>query len=158
MFYGRRSMDTTMSCLDSGPSRRAGTLLASVVAAIALLVAIAAGPTPKADAAPQPGNNYFCQMQWLSPFGKSGDRCFAGRDLWGHNISIWVTTYQRAGCVNYAGYYYELYANWNCTGSYSETGITLPWDGGSYQGVIRNNNLNYSGNFSGRSYCCYPYN
>lgn len=137
--------------------RRAVRLLAGFIAAAALLIAIAAGPAPKANADLNGGVNYFCKDGWLSPYGQAGDRCFAGRDKWGHIHAVAIETKQRAGCVNYAGYYYELYTNWKCTGSYSVSELILPKDGGSYMGVIRNNNLSYGGTFSGREYCCYFY-
>jgi hypothetical protein len=137
--------------------RRIAGAATSLFAALAILLAVAAGPAPKAAAEPANGYSYFCTNVLLAPFGQSGDTCFAGRDLWGHLIESAIWTQGRAGCVNYAGYYYELYTSWKCVGSNSSVGISPPRDGGSYQGVIRNNNLSYSGRFSGREWCCYFY-
>lgn len=136
--------------------RQALKPLLVAAAAVALILPIA-GPAAKAEASPSNGINHFCKQAWLAPYGQSGDRCFAGHDLWGHIYNVTLETSQRAGCVNYAGWYYELYTSWVCTGNNSATSIYVPSDGGSYQGVIRNNNLNYGGNFSGREYCCYFY-
>jgi hypothetical protein len=150
-------MITTSLAMEPSSKRRFPRLLASFSVVAALLIAIAATSAPRADAAPRPGENRFCEMRWLAPFGQSGDRCFAGDELWGRLLSVELKTYQRAGCVNYTGWYYEYYTGWVCTGNYSSTGINVPRDGGSYRGVIRNNNLTYSANFTGTEWCCYPY-
>jgi hypothetical protein len=99
----------------------------------------------------------FCTEVWLQPFGQNGDRCDAGKDNWGHIITVWVVTHQRAGCANYTGWYGELYKSWWCVPKESSGYIRVPQDGGSYIGIIRNNNLSYAGKFSGKFSCCYAY-
>jgi hypothetical protein len=72
-------------------------------------------------------------------------------------VTVNVQTYERAGCVNYEGWYGELYRSWVCVGNNSATYVVVPEDGGSYIGVIRNNNLTYGGKFYAGYNCCWPY-
>jgi hypothetical protein len=109
------------------------------------------GPVQQASA------QEFCSNVWLQPFGQNGDRCSAGKENWGHIIQVFVTTNKRAGCANYHGWYGEYYKSWWCVTKYESGYIRVPQDGGSYIGVIRNNNLSYGGNFSGKFTCCYAY-
>ena len=137
--------------------RRSVSAIVSLTAALAIFTAVAAGPAPKAAAEPPYGYYNFCTKVQLAPFGHNGDQCFAGHELWGHIGEVLVWTHERAGCVNYAGWYYELYDSWKCVGTNSSVATFAPRNGGSYQGVIRNNNLTYSATFSGRQWCCYFY-
>lgn len=146
--YERKGMSSPAEMNATGRGRM---LLAAVAATIALCFALASGPVAKSDAAVI----NFCSSVSLAPFGQAGDRCFAGHDHWGHIMYSTIQTFERAGCVNYAGWYYELYASWKCVGKNSTTYIYVPNDGGSYQGVIRNNNSSYSGKFSGSYTCCW---
>jgi hypothetical protein len=128
----------------------------TVVAAIAMFLTLASGPVSKASALGDGGYN-FCTNAWLAPHGPGGDSCFAGDGLWGHIYMVQVTNHERAGCVNYTGWYYEFYASWNCSDKNSTKQIWLPADGGSYRGAIRNNNNSYYGHFDGYEACCIHY-
>lgn len=120
-----------------------------------LSLGMAKGPIGLAQADVAPGNYDFCTKVTLQPLGKSGDRCGAGHAGWGHLLSVNIHTYERAGCVNYVGYYGELYRSWTCVPNNTYSYIVVPNDGGSYSGIIRNNNLSYSGKFSGVYSCCW---
>jgi hypothetical protein len=134
--------------------RRTGSALA-LLAALVLGLGLTMGPVEGASAVATAGSHNFCTNAWLQPFGRSGDRCSAGKENWGHIMTVSLQTYERAGCVNYEGWYGELYRSWECTGNYSSTSVVVPHDGGSYIGTIRNNNLSYAGKFSAAFYCCW---
>jgi hypothetical protein len=68
-----------------------------------------------------------------------------------------MQTFERAGCVNYEGWYGELYRSWACFPKEANGFITVPKDGGSYDGIIRNNNLSFKGQFRGGYVCCWTY-
>src|SRR5262249_26275486 len=111
----------------------------------------------RASAEPNFGSHNFCSQVWLQPFGQAGDRCAAGHAEWGHIGSVTIVAYDRAGCVNYEGWYGELYRSWMCMPKGSNGVISVPQDGGSYDAVIRNNNLSFGGKFSGGYWCCWSY-
>jgi len=72
-------------------------------------------------------------------------------------MSATILTFERAGCVNYHGWYGEYYRSWACFGNYGAGTINLnPNDEGSYIAIIRNNNLSYGGKFNGGFFCCKP--
>lgn len=124
--------------------------------AVALLAGVLSVSTVASAHADAPGGEHdFCTNAVLQPFGQSGDRCGAGHGAWGPIIWVAMWTTERAGCVNYEGYYGELYTNWTCYPNYSSGMIYVPHDGGSYDGIIRNNNLSYSGVFRGAYTCCW---
>lgn len=110
------------------------------------------GPVQQASA----WSKDFCTGVWLQPFGQSGDRCGSGKESWARLQQVKLQTFTRAGCVNYHGWYGEYYEPWQCVGSNTWSIKQVPWDGGSYIGIIRNNNLSYGGNFSGTIVCCWP--
>ena len=130
------------------------SLVAAALVTLVMSLGLAKGPVEKANALPL-GNHAFCSDWWLQPFGRSGDRCAAGHNHWGRIMSVTIRTYTRAGCVNYEGWYGELYQSWNCYGNETYGSIYVPNDGGSYDGIIRNNNLSYTGKFGGAYSCCY---
>lgn len=130
-------------------------LFSALAAAIATLALVIPWTVTSAEATPPGGNNTFCSNVWLQPFGQNGDRCDAGNQNWGRIMSVTIGTKERAGCVNYHGWYGEYYRSWACFGNYTEGIIYInPNDTGSYIGIIRNNNLSYGGRFSGTFYCC----
>ena len=133
------------------PKHRRLLAILGVAMVLFLGLWVTKGPVQQASA----WNQNFCSV-WLQPLGKSGDRCSAPNSTWGKLLTVSVQTYQRAGCVNYHGWYGEYYRNWSCTGSNSSIFVWGPNDGGSYIGAIRNNNLSYGGNFSGNVDCCHP--
>jgi len=127
---------------------------------IALFAVIALGllvSANRASAEPSPGSHNFCTTVWLQPYGSAGDRCAAGHSEWGHIGSVSIQTFERAGCVNYEGWYGELYRSWFCIPKETGGSISVPKDGGSYDGIIRNNNLSSGGNFRGGYWCCWSY-
>lgn len=124
-------------------------LLATIAVAVSMVFAIGAGPVSDAQA-----TNY-CWNSWLQPFGQNGDRCQSS--FWGKIYLSAINTHERAGCVNYNGYYGEYYRSWACFPSNFQNGyIEVPQDGGSYHAIIRNNNLSSAGHFDGWYACCYP--
>jgi len=127
-------------------------LILSGICALGLI-----GPIEQASASATPGNHNFCTPVWLQPLGQAGDRCAAGHDDWGHITSVVIETADRAGCVNYEGWYGELYRSWFCVSRNSSGAVSVPKDGGSYDGIIRNNNLSYGGSFRGGYLCCWNY-
>lgn len=129
-----------------------------IVTGISALLALGLlAPIEQAAAEPTPGSHSFCSSVWLQPFGQAGDRCAAGHAEWGHIGSVAIQTGERAGCVNYEGWYGELYRSWWCLPKGAGGSITVPQDGGSYDGIIRNNNLSFAGRFSGSYWCCWSY-
>jgi len=133
---------------------RSRLLLSTFCTVIALGLVVSAD---RASAGPSFGSHNFCTTVWLQPFGQAGDRCAAGHDEWGHIGSVSIETFERAGCVNYEGWYGELYRSWFCIPSNTGGSISVPRDGGSYDGIIRNNNLKYGGQFRGGYWCCWSY-
>jgi hypothetical protein len=131
------------------PPQRRLLALAGIIFAMFLGLWITNGPVQQASA------TNFCSNVWLQPFGSNGDRCDAGQESWGHLIVVGLRTYERAGCMNYHGWYGEYYRSWACIGNYAEGSIWGPKDGGSYIPIIRNNNQSYSGKFSGTYTCCW---
>lgn len=128
-------------------------LLAILGVAMVLFLGLwmAKGPVQQASAA----SYNFCSNVWLQPFGQNGDRCSGGKESWGRILSVQINTQQRAGCVNYHGWYGEYYRSWECFGNYTNGAIYLnPNDQGSYIPIIRNNNLSYGGNFYAGYNCC----
>jgi hypothetical protein len=133
------------------PKQRRLLALCGVVLVLFLGLWMTKGPVQQASA------ENFCTGVWLQPFGQNGDRCDAGKDNWGRILSVNIMTYQRAGCVNYHGWYGEYYRSWECFGNYSSGNIYVPpGDQGSYIGIIRNNNLSYGGKYNAGFYCCRP--
>lgn len=65
-----------------------------------------------------------------------------------------MTTHERAGCVDIANGSNELLESWHCVGKWSAYEIIgIPDDGVNRKGVIRNNNLSFTGWFIGSEFC-----
>jgi hypothetical protein len=88
---------------------------------------------------------------WLDPAWTGTYRCDSPDEVSGYGRDyVWITTQERAGCVDYADVWHNLIDSWVCYSKYTELGgIKVRQDGGWYRGVIRNNNLTYRGNFRG---------
>ena len=92
----------------------------------------------------------FCGVT-LQPYGQSGDRCWGASH---HLRGVNMTTHERAGCVDIANGSNELLQSWQCVGSYSTSEIVgISDDGVNRKGVIRNNNLSFTGWFIGSEFC-----
>jgi hypothetical protein len=149
-------MSVSDTAVSEGLGRRL-MLTACVLFVLLLSGLTVSGAVDRAHATPPGGSTNFCTNVWLQPFGQNGDRCSAGKDNWGRIMSVNIMTYQRAGCVNYHGWYGEYYRSWECFGSYGGGVIYLdPNDQGSYIGIIRNNNMSYGGKYNAGFYCCKP--
>lgn len=135
------------------PKHRRLLAILGVAMVLFLGLWVTKGPVQQASAYT---SKAFCQDVWLQPYGQGGDRCSAGKDNWGRIVQVWVHTHQRAGCVNYHGWHGEFYEAWQCVGSNTSSIKQVPQNGGSYIGIIRNNNLSYGGKFSGSYLCCWP--
>lgn len=135
------------------PLRRAQLVLVAIIAVIGLGMSAVSTPAAKADS-----YSMFCSNVWLGPLGNPGDRCYQNQAYTAHYAWLRVWTNERAGCVQGVGYYGEPYTNWVCAPRESRAEVFLPDDGGGYRGVIRNNNVNNGGRFSGTTICCYSPN
>lgn len=87
----------------------------------------------------------------LDPAWTGNYRCDSPDNISGYNRDrVYINTYERAGCVDYADVWHNLMASWVCYSKGTELGtIKVREDGGWYRGAIRNNNLTYAGNFNG---------
>lgn len=87
----------------------------------------------------------------LDPAWTGNYRCDSPDNISGYGRDwVWINTYERAGCVDYADVWHNLKASWVCYPSGTELGaIQVRQDGGWYRGAIRNNNLTYAANFNG---------
>jgi hypothetical protein len=122
-----------------------GMLLLSAAAAIVAMCAA----LPSTAAA----SENFCGVT-LQPYGHNGDRCWGmGHPLFG----ITMVTYERAGCVDAANSNNELLGSWICAAAGSVPGpaaeLHFTNDGVRRKGVIRNNNLSFTGYFAGAEVC-----
>jgi hypothetical protein len=125
-----------------------GALLTTLAVSLSISSALAAAPVSQA------GATAFCNNVTLQAWGKAGDTCYAGLDQGGTLFNVQLYTFERAGCLTYAGYYGELYHTWQCVGNNSSTEIVVPDNGGWYRGVIRNNNTQWAARFGGSYACC----
>jgi hypothetical protein len=104
--------------------------------------------------APKASASIFCANVQLAPFGSGGDRCWGpAMDAinWGE-----VRTTNRAGCVDIADASNNLLASWNCTAAGTSTTIFVSSPLGVYRKVvIRNNNTNNPGVFTGAQQCAW---
>jgi hypothetical protein len=136
------------------PSQVIRTGAAAVLLATLLYVSAMGGAAPKASAGLQEN---FCTEVTLPPYGSYGDHCYAW--VWQAQprlINVNIMTYERAGCVSYAGPSgYTVQDSWYCIGNYSQGLRYVKNDGQSHRGVIRNNNLSYSGRFNAGQTCCW---
>lgn len=137
------------------PSRAISMGMAAMLLAALLYVFAMGGPASKASANLQEN---FCTGVTLSPYGSYGDRCYAW--VWQARVklvSVTIMTYERAGCASYSGPDgYTIQDSWFCIGNYSQALRYVKNDGEAHRGVIRNNNLTYSGKFNAGQLCCYP--
>jgi hypothetical protein len=87
----------------------------------------------------------------LDPAWTGNYRCDSPDNISGYNRDrVFINTYERAGCVDYADVWHNLISSWVCYPKGTELGsIKVREDGGWYRGAIRNNNLTYAGNFNG---------
>jgi hypothetical protein len=124
--------------------RKLTLLIAALLVAVAMCAAAASGPVTQAKAA------NFCEYVSLGPYGGGQDRCYAWPWESGALAFVGVNTFERAGCISYApANSGTILASWFCVGNNSEGHRFLPQDGQIRRGVIRNNNLSYSGRFTG---------
>ena len=129
--------------------------MVALATAICLLMLVFALAAAKASA----GGANFCTNAWLAPYGQGGDRCW-GPSQRGTNQAN-VVTFTRAGCVSIASGSNTLLTSWVCGAASSapQTAATVYYNKDLEQfrkGVIRNNNLSYSGQFSGGQSCAWP--
>jgi len=132
--------------------RRASIGLAGLVVAIVMYGGAAFGNVPQASAEP------FCANVTLQPYGHYGDRCFAW--VWEAHpylAIVGIETNERAGCVTSAAGEYDLKESWYCISNNNFGEKYVQNTSEPRRGVIRNNNLTYSGRFSGGQLCCWPH-
>jgi hypothetical protein len=115
------------------------TRAAVVGAALLLMAALAATTAPVAHAA----NENFCEGT-LQPYGHSGDRCWGTTQL---IYDVNLVTYERSGCVDVANGNNELLQSWTCISSANSTSLLME-PSIRRKGVVRNNNLTYTGRFA----------
>jgi hypothetical protein len=124
--------------------------LAGLITAILLYAGAVVGPI--ADAAAEP----FCQAVTLAPYGQYGDRCYAWEwEAHPYLAIVSIQTDERAGCVTSADLSGNLKESWYCIGNGSSGWKYVNYTSEPRRGVIRNNNLNYSGRFWGAYTCCW---
>ncbi len=121
--------------------------LAGLVAVCLIYVAMMSGPLSKASADSSP----FCTNVSLAPYGSYGDRCYAWE--WeARPYMVWVEiwTQERSGCVTTAAKTTgDLKESWYCVGSNSGGRLWTKYTSEYRRAVMRNNNLSYSGKFTG---------
>lgn len=120
-----------------------GLLLAALAITIVLL-----GPISGARAGNMAAG---FQCGTLDPAWTGNYRCDSPDNISGYNRDrIFINTYERAGCVDYADVWHNLITSWVCYPKWTELGsVAVRQDGGWYRGAIRNNNLTYAANFNG---------
>lgn len=133
--------------------RRASLGAMALLATMLIYAGSLTGPVAGASA------DTFCPNVTLAPYGHYGDRCYAWE--WeGHPYLAVVTieTNERAGCVTSASTIsYDLKESWYCIGNGSYGMKYVSRTSESRRGVIRNNNLTYSGRFLGTYTCCWDH-
>jgi hypothetical protein len=131
--------------------RRASLGVTALFAAIALFSASSLASVAEADS-----NEPFCTNVTLPPYGSYGDHCYAWTWEAKRYINVIINTQERAGCASYAAASgYDLQDSWVCFGKYTYGYRLVRNDGLLHRGVIRNNNLSFSGKFSGGQVCCF---
>jgi hypothetical protein len=132
---------------DQSSRRGYGALLLAALLAAALAY-FAVAPSPASAAV------NICTNVTLQPFGHAGDRCFGPMN---NLFNSSVITFERAGCVSVANGSNEIIMEWRCGAAGSSPGaaalIFPPLDGVNRKGVIRNNNLSFTGRFQGAELC-----
>jgi hypothetical protein len=133
----------------SRPSSRA---LVSILAAAVMLLAVLALYTPSQANAEL---RKFCPPSsgygWLDPAWTGIYRCDGKDAESGYGMDrVYLNTWERAGCVDYADVWHNLIDSWACYPKYTTMAYyTVRRDGGWYRGVIRNNNVSSPGLFTG---------
>jgi len=94
----------------------------------------------------------FCDHVTLQPYGHSGDRCWGPGN---YLLNASVSTEERAGCVDFANSENVLLQSWVCGAKESHPAayVYAVNDGKKRKGVIRNNNLSFTGVFIGNEVC-----
>lgn len=127
--------------------------VAGFVLAILMYVGMVSGPVSGASAS----GKAFCSNVNLPPYGSYGDRCYAWE--WEAEpllIFVGISTQERAGCVSYApANSYDIKDSWYCISKENYGYRIVTRNPAPTRGVIRNNNLSYSGRFTGQMTCCY---
>lgn len=131
------------------PRQRLARLVSIPVIALALLAGMWAASLPLAKADFNRAAGFQCGK--LDPAWTGNYRCDSPDNISGYNRQwVFINTYERAGCVDYADVWHNLITNWVCYPKGTELGsVKVRQDGGWYRGVIRNNNLSSAGNFNG---------
>ena len=92
--------------------------------------------------------NFDCGR--LDPAWTGNYRCDSPDNKSGYSVDrVWIQTLERAGCLDYADVWHNLKASWVCFGKGTLASMDVRQDGGWYRAAIRNNNLTYSGLFTG---------
>jgi hypothetical protein len=134
--------------------RKAALAAAGLTASLFLYLGMMTAPVSRASAV-----EAFCENVNLPAYGQYGDHCYAW--VWeAHPYLLYVAiqTKERAGCVTYAGGSgYDLKDSWQCIGNYSYGYRYTRRSAEALRGVIRNNNLTYSGHFTGSQSCCWEH-
>ncbi len=120
---------------------------------VAILISIGGASlfsASQASADGEPGIAYTVCVGRLDPAWTGNYRCDAPDSASGVGLSyVFINTYERAGCLDYADVWHNLINSWSCFPKGTTLGgYYVRRDGGWYRGVIRNNNLTYSGQFS----------
>lgn len=147
-------MQTQLPC-HLGLAKRAKLAIIGLLLTGIMYVGILGGPVSSAYSVE--AAETFCNNVTLAPYGQYGDRCYAASwEAHPYLLAVWLRTNERAGCVSYAAQNSgDLKGSWYCIGSYSFTYHQIPSSPEPRRGVIRNNNLSYSGKFTGtHSWSC----
>lgn len=141
----------TLSTQQPSLIKRAGLAGLCLFAACLLYGGIAGATATPAEA------TNFCANVTLAPYGAYGDRCYAWPWESGKLIEVGILTSERSGCVTFSAQNSgDLLDSWSCAAKASGIYKYASNDGTIRRGVIRNNNLSYSGHFDGFYGCCYP--
>jgi hypothetical protein len=95
----------------------------------------------------------FCRNVTLTPYAK----CYAWEwEAHPRLAIVGVDTNERAGCVTTAAQYSgDLKESWYCVGSNNFGWKYVTTTNEPRRGVIRSNNLSYSGRYTGTYTCCW---
>jgi hypothetical protein len=121
--------------------KRGMLLLGALLAAVAMYFVVMAAPASAED---------FCSGVILQPYGHNGDRCTAPQGGW--TYIVYVNDFERSGCETTENNG-ELLSSWTCFGS-GGVGYSYPNPYQWSHGIIRNNNLSFTGKFSDNQYFC----
>jgi hypothetical protein len=138
-----------LDALRGGSVRRYQAGVRELLITLAVLLVAAASLSVSSASAGNLVAGFECGK--LDPAWTGNYRCDSPDNISGYNRDrVYINTYERAGCVDYADVWHNLMASWVCYPKWTQVGsINVRQDGGWYRGVIRNNNLTYAGNFNG---------